>query len=91
MVEIGHFGAADAGGVKKFEHGAITQAKGIGGVGDGEEALDFFCAEGFGEVAGLFARQVEVGGGVGGNDAGAAKPGEKPTNAAKAGELGVDD
>ena len=48
-------------------------------------------AEGLGQVAGLFARQVEIGGGVGGDDAGAAQPGEEAADAAEAGELGVDD
>jgi hypothetical protein len=31
------------------------QAEGIGGVGAGEEALDFIFAEGFGQAAGLLA------------------------------------
>jgi len=48
VVEIGHFTAPDAGGVEEFEDGAVAQAEGIGGVGDGEEALDFLGAEGFG-------------------------------------------
>ena len=91
MVKVGHFGAAHAGGVEKFEHGAIAQAEGVGGVGNGKEALDFLLAEEFGEVAGMFARQVEIGGGVGGDDAGAAEPGEEAPDAAEAGELGVDD
>ena len=91
VIEVGHFGAADAGGVEEFEDGAVAQAEGIGGVGDGEQALDFLVAEGFREVAGLFARQVEVGGGVGGDDAGAAEPGEEAPDAAEAGELGVGD
>ena len=57
----------------------------------GEQELDFRRVEGFRQVAGLFARQVEIGGGVGGDDAGAAKPGEKAADAAEAGKLGVDD
>jgi hypothetical protein len=32
MVEICHLGAADAGGVEEFEHDAVAQAEGIGGV-----------------------------------------------------------
>jgi hypothetical protein len=91
MVELGHFGSPDTGGVEEFEDGAVAQAEGIGGVGAGEQAVDFFGAEGFGEVAGLFARQVEIGGGVGGDDAAAAEPGEQPADAAEAGELGIDD
>ena len=41
VVEVGHFGAADAGGVEEFEDGAVAQAEGVGGVGDGEQAVDF--------------------------------------------------
>ena len=47
--------------------------------------------EGLGEAAGLFARQVEIGGGVGGDGAGAAEPGEEAPHAAEPGELGVGD
>jgi hypothetical protein len=36
VVEMGHFAAPNAGGIKKFEHGAVTQAEGIGWVGDGQ-------------------------------------------------------
>ena len=32
-VELAEFGAADAGGVDEFEHGAVAQAEGTGGVG----------------------------------------------------------
>jgi hypothetical protein len=82
-------------GVEEFEDGAVAQAEGIGGVGTGEEAGeeagDFFGGEGFGEVAGLFARQVEIGDGVGGDEAGAAEPSEEPADAAESGDLGVDD
>jgi hypothetical protein len=39
----------------------------------------------------LFARQVEVGGGMGRDGAAAAKPGEEAPDAAEAGELGVGD
>ncbi len=91
VVEVGHFAAPDAGSIEEFEDGAVAQAEGIGGVGDGEEALDFLFVEGFGQAAGLLARQVEIGGGIGGNGAGAAKPGEEAPHAAEPGELGVDD
>jgi hypothetical protein len=37
VVEVGHFGAADAGGVEEFQDGAVAQAEGIGGVGLGEK------------------------------------------------------
>ena len=47
MVEIGHLGAADAGGVEEFEHGAVAQAEGIGGVWLGEQAGDFVGTQGF--------------------------------------------
>ena len=36
-VELAELGAADAGGVEQFEHGAIAQAEGIVDVGEGEE------------------------------------------------------
>ena len=65
VVEIGHFAAADAGGVEEFEDGAVAQAEGVGGIWNGEEVVDFLFVEGFGELGVLFARQVEVGGGVG--------------------------
>ena len=91
VVELGHFAAANAGGVEEFEDGAVAQAEGVGGVGDGEEALDFVFVEGFGQAAGLFAREVEIGGGVGGDGACAAEPGEEAANAAEPGELGVGD
>lgn len=39
----------------------------------------------------MFARQVKIGGGVGGDRAGAAEPGKKPPDAAEPGELGVGD
>ncbi len=61
----------------------VPQAEGIGGVGDGEEALDFVFVEGFGQAAGLFAGQVEIGGGIGGDGAGAAEPGEEAPDAAE--------
>ena len=35
-VELAEFGAADAGGVEEFEHGAVAQAEGICGVGNCE-------------------------------------------------------
>jgi hypothetical protein len=83
VVEVGHFAAPHPGGVEEFEHGAIAQAEGIGGVGNGEQALDFLFAEGFGELGALFARQVEIGGGVGGDGAAAAEPGKKAPDAAE--------
>ncbi len=36
-VELTEFGAADAGGVEEFKHGAVAQAEGLGGVGNGEK------------------------------------------------------
>ncbi len=39
----------------------------------------------------MFAGEVEVGGGVGGNEVLAAEPGEEAADAAEAGDLGVDD
>jgi hypothetical protein len=91
VVEVGHFAAADAGGVEEFEHGAVAQTEGIGGVGDGKQALDFLFVEGFGELGALFAWQVEIGSGVGGDGAAAAEPGEETADAAEACELGVGD
>lgn len=35
-VEPGHFAAPDASGVEEFEHGAVAQAEGVGGIRDGE-------------------------------------------------------
>ena len=89
-VELGHFGAPYAGGVEEFEDGAVAQAHGIGGVGQREEPVEFFRAEGFGEAAGLLAGQIEVGGGIGGEGAAATEPGEETPDAAEATELGVD-
>jgi hypothetical protein len=91
VVEVGHFAAADTGCVEEFEHGAVAETKRISGVGDGEESLDFLFAEGFRELGALFAGQVEIGGGVGWDDAGAAEPGEETADATEAGELGVGD
>jgi hypothetical protein len=88
-VEVGHFGAADAGGVEEFEDGAIAQAKRAGEIGEVEQAGNFRFAEGFRQVSRLFAREVEVGGRVGQEHAGAAQPGEKPLDAPKAGKLAV--
>ena len=39
----------------------------------------------------MFAREVEIGGGVGGNGSAAAEPGEEAADAAEPGELGVGD
>jgi hypothetical protein len=89
VVQVGHFGPPNAGGVENFEHGAVAQAKGIDGVGDGEQAFDFLDCEGFGQVAGLFTRQVKIGGGIGRNGAGAAEPGKKTPHTTEAGELGI--
>ena len=91
VVELGHFAPANAGGVEEFEDGAVAQAEGIGGVGDGEKALDFVFVEGFGQAAGLFAREVEIGGGVGGDAAGSAEPGEEAADATESSKLGVGD
>jgi hypothetical protein len=77
VVESGHFGAPDSGGVEKFEHRPVAQAEGIVGVGDGKDAADFLLAEVLRQFPGLFARQVEIGGRVGGDDAGPAEPGEE--------------
>ena len=51
---------------------------------------DFVRSEGFGEGAGLFAGEVEVGGGVGGDVVLATEGGEEASHAAEAGDLGVD-
>ena len=91
MIEAGHFGAPHAGGVEEFQHRAVTQAEGIGGVGQGEQALDFVESQDFGQVLGLFARQVEVAGRVGRDRTRTAQPSEKPLDAPESGKLGVDD
>ena len=83
VIEVGHFSAPDAGGVKEFEHGAVAQAEGIGRVGDGEQALDFIRGEGFRKVAGLFARQIEIGSGIGRDNTGAAEPGKEAADTAR--------
>ena len=49
---MGHFASPNAGGIKKFEHGAVTQAEGIGGVGDGQQPRDFIGIECFGQMLG---------------------------------------
>jgi hypothetical protein len=48
MVEMAHFTTPNAGGVEKFEHRAITQAKGISWVGDSQQPRDFLGIERFG-------------------------------------------
>ena len=90
MVEVGQFGAADAGGVEEFEDGAVAQAEGIGGVGNGEQKTDFLRAESLRELACLFAWKVEIGGGVRGDDSGAAEPSEESAQATEPRELRVD-
>ena len=90
VIEICHFGAANAGGIEEFQNRAVAQSEGIGGVGHGKKGLNFLFAEELGEQAGLFARQVKVGSGICGDGAGAAKPNEEAPDAAEAGELGVD-
>ena len=47
VVELGHLGAADAGGVEEFEDGAVAQTEGIGCVGTGEQAINFIRVQGF--------------------------------------------
>ncbi len=47
-IELAQLGATDAGGVEKFEHGAVTQAEGVGGIGQGEQLGDFFRCKGLG-------------------------------------------
>ena len=89
-VELGQFAAANAGGVEEFQNRAVAQADGVGGIGQGEEAVEFLCAEGFGEAAGLLAREIEVGGRVGREGAAAAQPGEEAADGPEAGKLGVD-
>ena len=42
-------------------------------------------------MAGLFARQIEIGRGIGGNDSRTAEPGEKPADAAETRQLRVND
>jgi hypothetical protein len=53
--------------------------------------LNFLFAEKSGKLANLFAGQVEIGGGVGRDGSGAAKPSEETANAAKPGKLGIGD
>ena len=53
--------------------------------------VDFFWCENFGNAAGLFTGEVEIGCGIGGNVALAAECGEEAADAAEAGDLGVDD
>ena len=42
-------------------------------------------------IIGLFSWPIQIGGGIGGNHAGAAQPGEKAANTAEPGNLGIDD
>ena len=90
VVEIGHFRAPDAGGVEEFQNRAVAQAEGVGGVGDCEQKSDFVFVEGFWKRAGLFARQIEIGGWIGGNGPRAAEPSEKSAEATQPGDLSVD-
>ena len=89
-IELAKLGASNAGGVEDFENGAITQPEEIGGIGLCEEDFDFLRAQGFGQCACLLAREVEIGGGVRGNEVLAAKCCEKAPDAAEPGDLGVD-
>jgi hypothetical protein len=77
-----HFGAADAGGVEEFEHGAVAQAEGAGDIGQREQAVDLVQTERLRQGAGLLPWQVEIGRGVGGQNAVAAQPGEEAADAA---------
>ena len=88
VIEIGHFGAPDAGGVEELQNCTVAQAEGVGGVGDGQQEPDFLPAEVFRKWAGLLARQVEIGGRIGGDDTGAAEPGEEAPDTTKPGERG---
>ena len=90
VIELAHLAAPDAGGVEEFKNGPVAEADGIGGVWDGEEAGDFLGAQAFGQLPTLLAGEVEIGGGIGGDDAGAAEPGEEAPDAPETGELGVD-
>ena len=68
-VEIGHveprqLGAAQAGGVERFEDRAVAHAEGIAHVGHGEERGDFLERERARERALRFSRQFQIGGGV---------------------------
>ena len=80
-IEVGHFRAPDTGGVEEFQNCTVAQAERIGDVGFGEEALDFQFVEGFGQVASLFAREIQIGGGIGRDVARAAEPGEEAADA----------
>jgi hypothetical protein len=47
-----------ASGLAEFEDGAVAQAEVTGGLGDGEETLDFGYVGSFGQAAGLLAVKI---------------------------------
>jgi hypothetical protein len=102
-IEFGHFCSPDAGGIEQFKNGAVAQSHGVGGVWQRELAVDFFRTERLGKAAGTLrtltltlsqrerevAGEVQIGGGVGWNDASATELGEKASDGAKPSELGI--
>ena len=89
-VELGDFAAPRAGGVEGFQDGAVPDAERVADVGQVHERGQLLAAEAFGKAALLFAREFEIGGGVGGKVVGFAKVGKEPLNGAETGALGPD-
>lgn len=89
-VELDHLGSADAGGVEEFEDRPVAQSEGAAEVLQGDDVFDFDGRKGFGELAGLFAGKVEIGGRICGDVAVPAEAGEEAPDATEPGELGID-
>ena len=94
-LQVGEFqahqlGAADAGGVKQFEQGAVAQAQGIGDVGLRQHGLDLGGAQRGDGQALLGAGHFEVGGGVGVEVVPPAEPRKEVHDPAQALALGAD-
>ncbi len=75
-VEVGEFGDTQAGVEKGLEDGAIANGEPIVALDLGEEVGDLRLGEVFGDAA-LDGGEVEVGGGVGGDEVGAGGVGEE--------------
>ena len=92
---VAKVGRAEAGAVPAEEKrglgGQVMEERSEPGeVRDCEQKSDFVFVEGFWKRAGLFSRQIEIGGWIGGNGPRAAEPSEKSAEATQPGDLSVD-
>lgn len=87
-VELGEFASPGTGGVEGFQNGAVPDAERVADVGQGHKVCEFFFAESFGQAALLFAREFQVGGGVGREVVVFAEVGKEALDGSKARALG---